>query len=107
MKFSKTSTLTVSLAIAIVSIFLIMSQSSQAQETKVSAKSNNQKIVKLRVDGGSFLLIGDPLLGTDKALEGSALPFLIEKGWHVDSVHMTGSAGVNLEQHSAYVLISK
>ncbi|HYG74007.1 MAG TPA: hypothetical protein VEK08_03285 [Planctomycetota bacterium] len=67
-----------------------------------------QKMVRVRVDGASFPLIGDPLWQTDKAsVDGGAIPYLLEKGWRVASVHMTASAGVNPEQHAALVVLEK
>ncbi len=67
----------------------------------------SQKVVRVRADGGSFLLFGDPLIGSNPALDGGALPTLLEMGWRVASVHMTASAGVNPDQHAALVVMEK
>jgi hypothetical protein len=65
-------------------------------------------IVRIRADGGSFPLVGDPLWQTDRAaVDGGAIPFLLQNGWRVMSVHMTASAGVNPDQHAALVLLER
>ena len=76
-----------------------------AQADKTAAAT--QMLVSVRVDGGSFLMVGDPLRNEDKAMDGAALPALLGRGWRIVSVNMTGSAGVNAEQQSALVLLEK
>ena len=69
--------------------------------------SAKQKVVRSRVDGGSFLMHGDPLFGTKPEYDGFALPTLLEEGWKVASVHMTASTGTGGEQHAAYFILEK
>lgn len=75
-------------------------------EPKPDAPSR-QKIVRARVDGATFLMLGDPLTGTDGDLNGKALPFLQQQGYRIISVHMTASAGVNPEQQAALIWLEK
>ena len=72
---------------------------SGAQEALPKASSDlTQRLVRVRVDGASFLLVGDPLVNTDKAFDGGALPALQQRGWRIVSVHMTAAAGTVSEQ---------
>lgn len=66
-----------------------------------------QKVVRARADGATFLLRGDPLQASDPAMDGAALPALLQSDWSIESVHMTASAGVNGEQHAAFFVLRR
>lgn len=95
-------------AVAVAALALVwVSARPVGAEPAVAAGKTVQRMVRARVDGGTFLMMGDPLIGTDKALDGGAVPYLIGQGYRVVAVHMTASAGVNPEQHAALIMLEK
>lgn len=108
MQTNKKTVIWVVVTSLVLGLLTVSLQHSTAQ-TAPSPKSESatQKAVRVRADGSSFLLTGDPLIGTDKALDGGAIPFLLQQGWRIAQVHMTASAGVNPEQHAAFFVLEK
>jgi len=77
----------------------------QSQALSKPGDQAPQKVVLTQADGKSFLMEGDPLTESNPALKGGALPYLLEQGWKISSVHMTYSAGTQKEQHAAYFIL--
>lgn len=67
----------------------------------------HQRVVAVRKDGGSFLLLGDPEAGSDKNRMREILPTLLEQGWIIRSIHMTASAAVNDDQVLGLAVLEK
>ena len=67
-----------------------------------------QRMVYVRADGTTFFFEGDPL--KDKAmprLDRQALPYLLEKGWRIVSVHMVPEPHKTPDAILALIVLTK